>query len=124
MYSILFSSFFVAAVYVWRPFIQFKRKDNPHPDKTGKHIYFELEENQRKEVFDIKMKCFAVMCLCAMAAFFLLVQSDLSVRPEVTILKWFGLAVDTDVLLACVGTLSLNTILFMGEIFQIVKDMR
>ena len=61
--------------------------------------------------------------LCAVATLFLLSQSDLAARPDVSIPRWFGLTIDYKVLLASVKVLALNTILFSGEIFQLYKGM-
>ena len=76
-----------------------------------------MEENNRKEVFDIKMKSTVVFFLCFIATLFLLTQSDLAARPEVGIPRWFGLIIDSNVVVSIIKVLALNTILFMGEIF-------
>jgi len=59
-----------------------------------------------------------------MAGMFILTQADLSLNPHVSVLRWFGLTINVPVLMACVSVLMLNSILFMGEIFQIKKAMR
>ena len=39
------------------------------------------------------------------------------------VVSWFGLSLDVAALKACVNALVLNTVLFSGEIYQIIRGM-
>ena len=45
-------------------------------------------------------------------------------RPDVGLLRWFGLEINEKAALAVVNTLMLNSLLFMGEFAQILCGMR
>ena len=50
-------------------------------------------------------------------------SADHSQRTNVSMMSWFGLKIDADVLKYMVCGLALNSVLYMGEIFQIYKGM-
>jgi hypothetical protein len=113
---------------VWKPFVHFKTNPKPtRSDKLAKEQIIKLdrlfyeEEATRKDNFEIKCRCISVSLLCLLAGLFILTQADLSKNTDITVLRWFGLSINIDVLVACLRVLLLNSILFAGEIFQLKK---
>jgi predicted Abi (CAAX) family protease len=58
-----------------------------------------------------------------MALLFLILIADHSQRVHVSILGWFGLKIDTQVIINTFKALILNSVLFSGEIFMLVMGL-
>ena len=69
------------------------------------------------------MRIRSVGTLCILAFIFLCFMADFDQRTEVGVLRWFGLALNQDVVKHTLMVLLLNSILFAGEIYQIAKGM-
>ena len=69
------------------------------------------------------MKMKSVGILVCLALIFIVFRADLGQRPEVGILKWFGLSIDLQVIKRVFLVLFLNSVLFAGEIWQIARGM-
>jgi membrane protease YdiL (CAAX protease family) len=78
---------------------------------------------KKVEEFEIKMRSQSVGTLCFFSLLTITMIADHNARPEVSILTWFGLKVDFKVFKFTLLSLVLNSVLFMGEIFQIAKGM-
>jgi membrane protease YdiL (CAAX protease family) len=78
---------------------------------------------KKVEEFEIKMRCQSVGTLCFMALMWIIMTADHNQRQNVSITKWFGLKIDLEVIKYTITGLLLNSVLFMGEIFQIIKGM-
>ena len=100
--SLGLASFFVLSLYMWIPF-----------EKKDKNKVY--DENSTEEV---TKRIISVTMLSALAFVFILIGADFDKRPEVGILKWFGLQLGPNEMLAISFTLTLNFILYLGEFVQ------
>jgi hypothetical protein len=110
------ASFFVIAVYIWKPIYQ--------PPYDTKKLS-KLTSKQLKQVtrFEIKMRSQSVGTLCFFSLMAIILAADHSKRPQVHILQWFGLHFNTQVLRFTVSAIALNSVLYMGEIYQMIRGM-
>jgi len=114
-YSTILASFFVLAVYIWKPIF------NPPYDikklrKDGQ-LVMTREQRRQVELFEIKMRSMSVGTLCLGALIFFILIADHSKRVECSMISWFGLKIDADAIRFTVCGLALNSVLYMGEIF-------
>jgi membrane protease YdiL (CAAX protease family) len=78
---------------------------------------------KKVEEFEIKMRSQSVGTLCFFSLLTIIMIADHNARPECSILTWFGLKIDLKTLKFTLLSLLLNSVLFIGEIFQIAKGM-
>ena len=69
------------------------------------------------------MRIRSVGTLCVLAFIFLCFMADFDKRTEVGVLRWFGLAINQEVVKHTLMVILLNSILFAGEIYQIARGM-
>ena len=118
LYSFVLASFFVIAVYIWKPIY------NP-PYDLKKIRKDKLTQTQQKQIeqFETKMRTQSVGTLCFFALLTIIMLADHAQRPQVSILNWFAFSLSSRVLKYTVYAVVLNTVLFMGEVFQYLKGM-
>ena len=69
------------------------------------------------------MRVRSVGSLCILAAVLVCFMADLSERPQVGVLRWFGLSIDKDTLKHTLMVLVLNSVFFSGELYQLLRGM-
>lgn len=98
------------AVYIWRPIYK-------PPYETKEDAKLSKQQTKLVEEFEIKMRTQSVGTLCFATFLGITLMSDQAQRPDVTVLQWFGLKIDSNVIVATASALLLNSVLFMGEIY-------
>lgn len=121
MLSTLYASFFVVAVYIWKPFV--RTPYNIKQLQKKKQHQLKSSEWEQLEDYLSMQRTKSVGTLCLIAFVSLVWLADRSARPEVGFVRWFGLTLDVAALKACINALVLNTVLFSGEIYQIIRGM-
>jgi membrane protease YdiL (CAAX protease family) len=119
--STLYASFFVVAVYIWKPFV--RTPYNIKQLQKKKQHQLKQAEWEQLEDYLSRQRTRSVGTLCVFAFASLFWMADRQTRPEVGVFKWFGLDLDIGALKACVNALVLNTVLFSGEVYQIIRGM-
>jgi hypothetical protein len=127
-YCSVLATFFVLAVYIWKPIYDppsfgklEPRKQTLNRDRTEGRL--KRENTQKQQEFEIKMRCQSVGTLCFLAMLYFILVADHSRRPDVSIAAWFGLKIDLQVILFTLKALMLNSVLFAGEILQLATGM-
>lgn len=121
IFSTIFASLFVVSVYIWKPLVT--------PPVEIKRIWLKKRHNltqfEKKtiEMYEVRMRIQSVGTLCLLAFLFLIMRSSLGERREVGVLQWFGLSINMQVLRQTLMTLILNSVLFAGEIWQLLRGM-
>ena len=119
IYSAIVASFFVLSVYIWKPLVT--------PPAEVKQLWLRKRHNLKPyevkaiEDYEIGMRIKSVGSLVLLAMSLLVFRSHLSERPDVGILRWFGLTLDLQTLQQTCLVLLLNSLLFAGEIWQIMR---
>ena len=119
--STLFASTFVVSVYIWKPFT----KRPPELLKIWQKPKYQLTRLERDmiDAYENKMRIRSVGTLCILAAVLICVMADMGDRPQVGVLRWFGLSIDKDALKHTLMVLVLNSVFFSGELYQLFRGM-
>lgn len=120
MLSFVLASFFVISVYIWKPIF-----NPPYKIRELRNNQTRLSAYQQAQIdeFESKMRTQSVGSLCFLALLCIIMAADHVQRPEVSILKWFGFRVDLHAIKYTTYALALNSLLFAGEIFQLIRGM-
>ena len=119
IYSLAFASLFVLSVYIWKPLV------TPPAEiiQIWLKKWYHLRPSERRliEDYEMRMRTKSVGTLMLMAMAFLIARSHLGERPEVGVIRWFGLQINLQTLKSCFWVLVLNSLLFAGEIWQMAR---
>ena len=107
-------------MYIWKPIF-----DPPYDATKLRKDGQSLTPAMLKKVeeFEIKMRSQSVATLCFFALLVIVMAADHNQRPDVSIIQWFGLKINLEAIKYTFRSLMLNSVLFAGEIFQILKGM-
>lgn len=96
IYSCIFSSLFVLSVYIWKPMVT--------PPADIKQIWmkkwYRLSHAEKTviEEYEIRMRMKSVGTLVLLAFTFILCKAHLAENQEVSILRWFGVRINLQVI--------------------------
>lgn len=94
--SCVFSSLFVISVYIWKPIVT--------PPADIKQIWMKKwyrlsnAEKTMIEEYEIRMRMKSVGTLSILAFIFILCRANLAENQEVSMLRWFGLRINFQVI--------------------------
>lgn len=123
--SLIFASFFVIAVYIWKPIfiVPGLNLTNSPKQLDPKEEKRRMKQNPAIAEFEMRMRIASVGFLCLLAFISIVLMGDPLRRRDVSIARWFGLPITPEVIRVSGYCLLLNSILFSGEIFQLVTGM-
>lgn len=89
VYATAFASFFVIAVYIWKPLVS----TPPEIHKIMLKKYEHVRQNDEAVIqeYETRMRTMSVGTLVVLSTLFLIARADLDQREEVGILQWFGM---------------------------------
>lgn len=121
VYATAFASFFVIAVYIWKPLVS----TPPEIHKIMLKKYEHVRQNDEAVIqeYETRMRTMSVGTLVVLSTLFLIARADLDQREEVGILQWFGMQPTFQAIRQTAKVILLNSLLFAGEIYQIASGM-